>query len=710
MHKMKMVFRSALFLTAIVFLFSCKTKKSSNDAQVSGNDKSQNTATVTEAVQPLFTFTAVPGTIDFQDMDPSVDPKADFYHFANGTWVKNNPVPSTENRWSNFNILMDNNNRKLRTILEKSAAKQFTKGDHHQLIGDYYYTFMDSAKRDREGIDPVKGELKRIDAVKNKKEIAALLAHYHNHGVNPLFALGIDQDLKDINLNITFISQGGLLLPNKDYYFKSDSSSVKLRSDYVAHLSKMFGFLGYDQKKAEKSAQSVLAFETKLAEASMGPVEMRNIEAQYNKMSIAEFKKQVPAFDWNVYLKDRGLASIPEIVVGQPLFFKKMENMLKEEALDVWKDYIKIHFFEAAAGKLSTAIEMEAFDFFSTKIRGTKKMKPRWERAVNSIGWTAIGEALGRAFVEENFKPESKQKVNEMVDNIMAVFRERLDKLEWMSPVTKTKALEKLASFTRKLGYPDKWTDYTTLNITRESYFRNWMEQGKFSVAQNIKKYGKAIDRSEWQMAPHIVNAYYNPLWNEIVFPAGIMQPPFFDPEAEDAVNYARMGAVIGHEFLHGFDDQGAQFDASGKFVNWWTSEDSLKFGERTKKLVDHFNSFEALPGIFVNGELTLGENIADLGGLTMAYYAYQRSLIGKEAKKINGFSPEQRFFIAFAQVWKENHTENSMKLQVFTNPHSPGMYRVIGPLSNMPEFFQAFDVKEGDPMRRNADKIALIW
>jgi putative endopeptidase len=297
-----------------------------------------------------------------------------------------------------------------------------------------------------------------------------------------------------------------------------------------------------------------------------------------------------------------------------------------------------------------------------------------------------------------------------MVDNIMFVFRERLDKLEWMSPATKTRALEKLASFSRKLGYPDKWTDYSNLSISRESYFQNWMASSKFGVDHNMHKYGKPIDRTEWLMAPHIVNAYYNPPWNEIVFPAGIMQPPFFVIDAEDAVNYARMGAVIGHEFLHGFDDQGALFDASGKFENWWTSEDSSKFASKTKKLVDHFNEFEALPGIFVNGELTLGENIADLGGLTMAYYAYQRSLEGKERKKINGFSPEQRFFIAFAQVWKENHTEKSMKLQVFTNPHSPGKYRVLGPLSNMPEFFAAFNVKEGDPMRRSAEKIALIW
>ncbi|HRE74224.1 MAG TPA: M13 family metallopeptidase [Flavobacteriales bacterium] len=700
-----------IILAAIVSAAACKSGGKSSKVEVSGSDK--NTAVAVEAVKeemPSFTFETVAGTIDFQDMDPKIDPRKDFYSFANGNWVRNNPVPATENRWSSFNILSDDNNRKLRAILEEAAAGKYPKGDHRQLIGDYYASFMDSAKRDKEGIAPIQTDLKKIDAIKSKKELAAVIAHHHNYGIHPLFDTGIDQDLKDINRHMAYISQSGLLLPNKDYYFKSDSSSVKLRNNYIAHLSRMFVFLGYDKTKADKAAASVLDLETQLAEASMGPVEMRNIEAQYNKMSIADFKKSVPSFDWNKYFNDRGLAKADTIIVGQPAFFKRVEAMITSVSLDVWKDYLKIHFFEAASGKLSSEIEQEVFSFFSTQLRGTKKMKPRWERAINSIGWTAIGEALGHAFVDKHFKPESKLKVNEMVDNIMFVFRGRLDKLEWMSPVTKTKALEKLASFTRKLGYPDKWTDYSTLSITRESYFKNWMEQSKFKVTENTQKLGKPIDRSEWQMAPHIVNAYYNPTWNEIVFPAGIMQPPFFDPNAEDAVNYARMGAVIGHEFLHGFDDQGAQFDATGQFVNWWTSDDSLKFAARTNKLVEHFNSFEALPGIFVNGELTLGENIADLGGLTMSYYAYQRSLEGKERKKINGFTAEQRFFVAFAQVWKENHTESSMKLQVFTNPHSPGKYRVLGPLANMPEFFQAFNVKEGDPMRRAADKISLIW
>lgn len=692
-------------VTGVVTIQACKTKKPKETTVVIEEVKTE-----TAVVKPGYRYNPVPGTIDFQDMDPTVDPKADFYHFANGTWVKENPVPATENRWSNFNVLQDQNNLKLKAILEDASSGKYPKGDHRQLVGDYYFTYMDSVKRNADGINPIKADLAKIDAIKSKKDLPVYIAYQHNYGIHSFYNLGIDQDLKDIDLNITYINQSGLLLPNRDYYFKEDTSSVQLRTKYVAHLTKMFGFLGYKPEAAAKSAKNILAMETKLAKVSMGPVELRNIEAQYNKMTVANFKKSLPAYDISLYLSGRDLAGVKEIVVGQPEFFKGLNTLLAEEPLENIKDYLKIQFFEAAASKLSEEIDQEIFDFFSTTLRGTKKMKKRWERGITAVSWTSIGEALGHAFVDVHFKPESKKKVNEMVDNIMIVFRTRLKTLEWMGASTKDKAIEKLESFTRKLGYPDKWTDYSKLIISRESYFKNWMAASYFGVRQNTEKFGKPIDRGEWQMAPHIVNAYYNPPWNEIVFPAGIMQPPFFDIASEDAVNYARMGAVIGHEFLHGFDDQGAQFDASGKFVNWWTTEDSLKFTERTKKLVAHFNSFEPLPGVFVNGELTLGENIADLGGLTMAYYAYQYSLQGKESKVINNFTAEQRFFIAFAQVWKENHTEKSMKLQVFTNPHSPGIYRVIGPLSNMPEFFDAFDVNEGDPMRQPKDKISLIW
>jgi len=697
-----------LFIIPSLIIISCKTgKKESPEPPVAVTP----VVNVVKEDEPVRTYTKVPASVEFEDMNPAADPRVDFYEYANGTWVKNNPVPATENKWSSFNMLLESNNRKLRAILEKSSAQVTSaKGSIEQLIGDYYFTYMDSVKRDKDGTAPVKTDLKKIDNLKNKKEIASLVAYFHNYNIQPLFSMGIEQDLKDNSMNVIYAGQGGILLPNKDYYSKTDTSSVSIRDKYVAHLSKMYQFTGYDKTKAGKTAQTMLELETKMAETMMGPVELRDIEPQYNKMTVDSLVKICPSFDWKTYITARGYTNVKEIIVSQPKHFAQMEKLLKERSLEEWKDYLRIQFFETAASKLSFDIEKENFNFFFTTLKGTKKMKQRWERAINTMSWTALGEAMGHAFVNEHFSADSKKKVNEMVDNIIVVFTERLQKLEWMSAETKLKALGKLESFTRKLGYPDKWTDYSTINISRESYYKNWMESNRFQVQQNTDKLGKPIDRGEWSMAPHIVNAYYNPLWNEIVFPAGIMQPPFFDPNKEDAVNYARMGAVIGHEFLHGFDDQGAQFDASGTFANWWTEDDQKKFGEKTKRLVDHFNSFEALPGVFVNGELTLGENIADLGGLTMAYYAYQRSLEGKEKKMINGFTPEQRFFISFAQVWKENHTESSMKLQVFTNPHSPGKFRVLGPLSNMPEFFEAFKVRDTDPMRRPVDKIANIW
>jgi putative endopeptidase len=398
------------------------------------------------------------------------------------------------------------------------------------------------------------------------------------------------------------------------------------------------------------------------------------------------------------------------VIISQTDFMAKMESMTTSVKVEDWKEYIRWHLLQSTSSKLTDKMEKQMFYFNNTILRGTKKMKPRWERAVNTMGNLAINEALGHAFVDRTFSEDSKKKVNEMLDNIKEAFKGRLDQLDWMSDETKKKALLKLESFVSKIGFPDSWTDYSSLKIRRESYVENFFACNDFTTKKNYAKIGKPIDRSEWLMAPHIVNAYYNPLWNEIVFPAGIMQPPFFDVTKEDAVNYARMGAVIGHEFTHGFDDQGAMFDHTGTMAEWWTAEDKTKFNERAKKLVDHFNEFEPLPGLNVIGELTLGENIADLGGLTVAYYAYKRSLVGKKENNINGFTSEQRFFISFAQIWRENMTDKAMKMQVMTNPHSPGMYRVIGPLSNMPEFFEAFDVKEGDKMRRPADKICKIW
>ncbi len=663
-----------------------------------------STTTETKPVPEIGAF-----GFDESGMDLSVKPGDDFFAYANGTWVKNNPVPSSETRWGSFNELQKNNNKALRAILEKAASEKNEKGSVEQLIGDYYFSLMDSNRRDKAGVEPIKKYLQKIDDLKFPDGIAHIVAELHNDGIPALFSFGVEQDLKDNSRNVIYTGQGGTGLPSKSYYTKTDDDSKKIQQKYKDFIDGMFMSV-FEKEENMGWSQTVYKFELSLAEASMSRVELRNYFAQYNPMSVEELNKSTGKFHINAYMEMRGISGVDTLIVSQPEFMKNFQKLINDFGPNDWKRYLKWCVIRSSSGSLTTGLEQLAFNFYGKVLGGQKEMKPKWKSAIEEISQSAIDEALGHAFVNENFSPESKVKVNEMVDNIMAVYKERIDNLEWMSDETKAKAQEKLASFTRKLGFPDEWTDYSSLEITRNDYFQNKINMRRFQIAKNTKKLNAPIDRGEWAMAPHIVNAYYNPLLNEIVFPAGIMQPPFFDPKKEDAVNYARMGAVIGHELTHGFDDQGAQFTAQGEFKNWWTEKDQLQFAARTQKLVDQFNDYEALPGLNVNGRLTLGENIADFGGLTIAYYAYQKSLEGKTKTTINGFTNEQRFFISFAQIWKTNYTDGAMKMQVNTNPHAPGRFRVLGPLSNMPEFFEAFDVKEGSPMRQSPDKISVIW
>lgn len=692
-------------------MVQCKTGKTDKSKSETSTTAYTSAKETTKNASTKLTYDKVTKSVDFHYMDPSVDPRKDFYGYVNNNWIKANPIPSTEDRWTNFSTLLKGNNEKLRQILYDASTRKNEPGSIHQIIGDFYYTIMDSTSRNNQGIKPIMPYITKIDAIKTSKEATELIGVLHKIGVGGMFDAMIEQDLKNNTRYRIYIGQGGMSLPSKDFYSKDDSSSVKIREEFTAHAARLFQQIGYDETKAKAAATTVLKIETELASASMGPVELRDIEAQYNLWSYEELKKKNTSIDWDTYLKSQGVDKLPDtVIISQVDFMAKIEAMSKTVKPQEWKEYFKWHLLRTTAAKLSDKMEAEMFYFNNTVLRGTKKMKARWERAINTMGWLSINEAVGHAFVDKYFTESSKQKVNEMLDNIKEAFKMRLDQLDWMSAETKKKALLKLESFVSKIGFPDKWTDYSDLKITRDSYVNNFFAANEFGRKRNFQKLSQEIDRGEWAMAPHIVNAYYNPLWNEIVFPAGIMQPPFFDPTKEDAVNYARMGAVIGHEFTHGFDDQGAQFDHTGTMSNWWTEEDKTKFDERAQKLVNHFNEYEPLEGLHVIGELTLGENIADLGGLTVAYYAYKRSLEGKEKEIINGFTPEQRFFISFGQIWRENVTDKAMKMQVMTNPHSPGIYRVLGPLSNMPEFFEAFDVKEGDPMRRPADKICKIW
>lgn len=649
-------------------------------------------------------------SLEFEYIDKSVQPKDDFYQFACGEWLKANPIPEEESRWSSFNVLEGTNNDILKAILEKASAKKFDNGTANQLIGDYYASFMDTVKRNEQGISLIQTELTHIEKITTTEELIKQVAHLHDLGISAFFGVYVGQDAKRNSKNRLYVYQGGLGLPNKDYYTKTDERSEKIKAGYQSYITNLFAIANIPTKTKQPADLIPYYIEAKLAAVSKGPVDLRKVEENYNKTASGLFNASYPSIFWDTYLSERGIATIDTIILRQPEFIDGLNKILAEESIEDLKTYLKWKLLNSTSQWLTTELAKENFYFYNTVMRGTKVQKPMWKQGIASVTNSAIGEALGQAFVEENFSEDAKLKINEMVENITLVFEERISKLDWMSKETKGKAKEKLASFAKKLGFPDNWKDYSSLSISRDSYYQNVINSNRFEVAENLSKLEKEIDRTEWGMVPHIVNAYYSPLLNEIVFPAGIMQKPFFSEDYEDAVNYARMGAVIGHEFTHGFDDMGSKYDAKGQLNDWWTSADKKKFGEKTQKLIDQYNSFEVLEGVFVNGELTLGENIADLGGLTIAYHAYKRSLEGKEQHDIEGYTPSQRFFIAFAHVWKNNIRDNELVTRVSTDPHSPGKYRVNGTLSNMPEFFEAFSIQEGDSMRQPADKIAKIW
>lgn len=643
-------------------------------------------------------------SVDFSYMNTSVKPEENFFEYANGQWIKDNPIPASESRYGSFNEVSDRNNEVIKAMLTEAAQSNAEKGSAQQLVGDYYYAILDSNSREAKGHAPLQPIFDLIEGSK-KKDFGSLLGKLHLNGFGSVFNLYVDQDLIDNSKYVVNLSQGRQGLPDKDYYFKTDEKSKEIRREYQEHLAAMFGLVG--ENDAQAKAQRVMDLETALAAASMNRLERRNIQAQYNPYALEGLKSMNSQFSWNQYLGHLELNEIDSLIIGQPNYFEAFDSLLKVTPWSHWQDYLDWVVLNRTASVLSPELEQQNFAFYSAYMRGAKAMKPSWKRAINAMNWT-MGEPLGKAFVESNFSAESKARVQEMVELMAEALRERIAQLDWMSDSTKDQAYLKMNSFVKKLGYPDEWNDYSSVDISKDSYLNNWMAISRYHVEDNLSKLGQPIDKKEWGMPAHIVNAYYNPVMNEIVFPAGIMQPPFFVPEAEDAVNYARMGAVIGHEMIHGFDDQGAQFDHEGKFRNWWTDGDKARFEERTNQLAEQYNSYQVLDGVHVNGELTLGENIADFGGLTIAYYAYQKSLEGKEREEINGFTPEQRFFIAFGQIWKGTATEAYLRQQVQTDPHSPVKFRVNGTLSNMPEFFQAFDVPEGSPMRN--DEPIVIW
>jgi len=651
----------------------------------------------------------VPPRFSAAYIDRSVDPRADFARYAFGAWQKANPVPPDKARWGSFNELEQYNLLALQGILEGAAARAAKPGSVEQKVGDFFKSAMDTAAVGAAGLKPVEADLARVAAIASTPELARSLATLHDRGIDGFFRVFVRADQKNSEINALYAYQGGMSLPSKAYYF--DEPFEKFRAAFVEHVAKMLALAGDSPESAAAGARTVFEVEKALAADAKAPAELRDALANYNKMPTAGLAGKLPVFPLARYLADRGIAgpAADYIVVGQPRFFEGLQRQLSERPLADWKVYLRYHVLRAAAPYLAAPFEAEHFRFYGTVLRGTPEMEPRWQRAARTIDGT-IGEALGQLYVERYYPPEAKARMDEMIRNITAVMRDRLQKLEWMTELTRRKALAKFDRFVAKIGYPAKWRDYSSVAIRPDAFLANVRAATEFEVKRRLSQLGQPVDKAEWRMTPPTVNAYFDPTANNINFPAGILQPPFFDFSLDDAVNYGGIGAVIGHEITHGFDDQGRHYDADGNLADWWTPEDAAQFQARAKKVVEQFSGYEPLPGVKVNGELTLGENIADLGGASLAFEALQRSLAGKEKKLIDGLRPEQRFFLSWAQVWRTNIRENELRQRIAVDPHSPGMIRAIGPLVNLQPFYDAFGIKEGDPMWRRPEDRAKIW
>jgi len=658
--------------------------------------------------------------LDPKNMDTTVKPQDDFYLYANGGWLKRNPIPPEFSRWGSFNMLAEQNNDALKVVAEKAAAaapnvaakanpEKAAEADL-QKVGDFYASGMNEKAVDTAKAQPLTDELKRIDSMKERGDVLKEIAHLHSIGMTALFRFGANQDAKNSEMVIGQLFQGGLALPDRDYYTKDDAGSKKIRDQYVEHMTKMFALLGEPQDKAAEDAKKVLAIETSLAQPARTRVQLRDPQKNYNKMKQVDLQTLTPEWSWENYFKEIKLTQPGDINVGQPEFFQAADKVFANTPVDDWKVYLRWHLLHGMAPSLSNDFVAEDFDFFGKALTGAQQLKPRWKRVVAKTD-EEIGESLGKLYVADNFPPEAKARALELVNNLREALADRIKTLDWMDDATKQEALKKLAAFTVKIGYPDKWRDYSLLAIDRNSYATNVLRGETFERARQMAKIGKPVDRSEWGMTPPTVNAYYNASRNEIVFPAGILQPPFFNAKADDAVNYGGIGCVIGHEMTHGFDDRGRQYDAVGNLRDWWTPESAKAYTDRSKAIVAEYSGFEPLPGLHINGELTQGENIADIGGVRISYMALQKALAKKGPQpKIDGFTPEQRFFLAYAQIWRNNQRDEDLKLRLNTDPHSPGRFRTIGPLSNFVEFQKAFDIPDTSPMMRPADQRVNIW
>jgi putative endopeptidase len=643
------------------------------------------------------------------NLDTTCAPCRNFYQFANGGWMAKNPIPAAFSSWSGFNELTERNNEVLKQVLETAARDaETTQNADTRRLGRFYATCMDTAKAERDGISPIAAELRRIDAVQTRAQLQSFIGWIHHEGMGGLFGFGSSQDAKNSSQVIAEANQGGLGLPERDYYTRQDSATRAARENYVAHVQRVLVLAGEGEAQATADAQRVMALETALAAASLGRVQLRDPNASYHPMTVRELDAMAPGFSFATYLRDIGMPQLQSLNVGQPEFFKAMAHELATRPLEDWRAYFRFRLANGASPWLSSPFVQENFRYTAT-LTGAREMQPRWRRCLRMADGL-LGDALGQEYVRVAYTPQARAAMEEVVNNLRAVYAERIGAAEWMGDSTRKAALAKLAAFTPKLGYPSRWKDYSSMDIGRESMVANLRAAGRYEEARDLAKIGQPVDRTEWFMTPPTVNAYYNPSLNEIVFPAGRLQPPFFHPSYDIAANYGGIGGTIGHEMTHGFDDQGRQYDAQGNLRDWWTAEDTRRFGERAHQVETQYAAYTVLDSLHLNGKLTLGENIADIGGLTIAYYAMERALQGKPRELIDGFTPEQRFFLAYAQARRGVFRPQQLRLMVQTDPHSPNEFRVNGPLSNMPEFAAAFGCKQGDAMVRPEDQRAKIW
>lgn len=646
---------------------------------------------------------------ELKNMDTTIAPGADFFRYVNGNWMKNNPIPADESRWSAFNVLNEENQSKLKVLMEEAQQGKHD-GTTWKQIGNFYASGLDTNNINKMGYEPIKPLLSKIDAIKDKNDFVNLSSELNSYGIGTLFNFWVGADDKNSTMNIFNFYQGGLSLPSRDYYLENNERMNKIRNEYVIHLTNMFKLIGTNPDEAKKIADNILKMETEIAQISRTNVALRDPASNYNNLEIKSFQTTFSNYDLNTFFKNIGIQEPASANVGQPEFFAGLNKIINKYTVDDLKNYLKWKLMTESASYLSSDFDNENFNFFGKILYGIPQMKERWKRVLNTTN-SSLGEAVGKIYVEKYFPKEAKDKMDKLVENLRVGLKKRIEKVSWMSEETRKKALDKLAKIGVKIGYPNKWKNYDKIEVSKDNYWQNVFNASKFLTADNLNKIGKPVDKEEWHMTPQTVNAYYSPNGNEIVFPAAILQPPFFNVDADDAINYGAIGVVIGHEMTHGFDDQGRNFDAIGNMTDWWTKDDAEKFNEKAKVLVNQFNGYKAIKDETINGELTLGENIADFGGLTVALEALKiQTKDNLKTPKIDNFTPLQRFFLSYAQIWRQNIRDEELMSRLKDDVHSPGEFRVNGGVVNIPEFYEAFNIKSSDKLYVAPESRANIW